>query len=435
MTSADAPSAPAPLRIALYHDLPSGGAKRTLMEAARRLSSRHHVDVFTLSCADHHFADLRPWVARYDVAPFSPLPLLRSPFGRVNQLMRRADLARLDRVAARVARRIDDGGYDVALVHPCRYEQAPSVLRHLRSTPSVYYCHEPLRLVYEPMPARPYDEHSSGRRRLLNAIDPFPAVYRRALRATDRRNTRGAGTVLVNSRFTAEAVARVYGIASTVSYHGVDTDHFRPTGEPRQQFVLSVGSLTPLKGFDFLIDALATLPPSARPPLVVASNFQNPLEREFLRVRAARARVDLTLHANVCESDLVRFYNQARAVLYAPVREPFGLVPLEAMACGTPVVAVADGGIPETVIDGRTGVLASRDPAGFGAAVARMLTDHTAAGRVGHQGREHVLQHWTWDRAITDLEGVLVAVVNRRRRRTIASVFAQRLAGVAWPRA
>jgi glycosyltransferase involved in cell wall biosynthesis len=397
------------LRIAVYHDLPSGGAKRTLEELIRRLSTRHEVDVYTLSAADHTFADVRPWASRHHIIPFDPLPLLESPFGRLNQVVRCLDLARLGRPAREAARRIDAGGYDVAFVHPCRFEQSPSVLRHLRRTPSVYYCQEALRSMYEVMPSRPYDDEAIGRRRLLNRVDPLPGMYRSRVKAVDRANLRSAGTVLVNSRFMAGTIRRLYGREAHVSYLGVDTGHFKPLGLDRRPFVLSVGSLTPLKGFDFLIEALARCAPDQRPRLVIVSNFANAPERAFLTDLARARGVDLELIGHASEDDLVRLYNEARAVVYAPVREPFGLVPLEAMACGTPIVAVDEGGIPESVIDGRTGLLTDRDPGRFAAAIERLLADSGFAAQCGADGRAHVSNAWTWERAAVRLEAHLAA--------------------------
>jgi len=221
--------------------------------------------------------------------------------------------------------------------------------------------------------------------------------------------------VLVNSRFMAGTIREIYGVNAHVSYLGVDTEHFRPLGLERRRFVLSVGSLTPLKGFDFLVEALGCCPPDRRLPLIIVSNFSNPPEREYLEQMARERQVELQLVGHTSEDDLVRLYNEASAVAYAPVREPFGLVPLEAMACGTPIVAVAEGGIPESVIDGRTGLLTSRDPAGFAAALERLVADPAFAGRCGEQGREHVLREWTWDRATSRLEGHLAGATGSAR--------------------
>lgn len=395
------------MRIALFHNLLSGGAKRTLMELTRRLALRHHVDAFALSCSEHEFADIRPFVSAHVEFAFDPLPLLQSPFGRLNQAIRYADLVRLDRLTRQIAAAIDRGGYDVVFVHPCRFEQSSSVLKHLRRTPSAYYCHEPRRVLYEDTPARPYDDDASGRRRALNRLDPLPAMYRGALRRIERHNTRCADTVLVNSRFMTGTIRNVFQLQAEVAYPGVDVDEFSPGEVARRDFVLSVGSLTPLKGFDFLIRAMAEYEGERRPTLLVASNFQNPPERAYLEQLAASLGVDLELRGNVTDDDLVGLYRQARVVACAPIREPFGLTPIEAMACATPVVAVAEGGLAETVVDGRTGALVPRDPKAFAAAVRRLVEDPALAQRWGENGRSNVVANWSWESVVTPVEGLL----------------------------
>lgn len=400
------------MRIAVYHNLPSGGAKRTLNESARRLATHHHLDVFTLSCANHDFADLRPHVASYKVFDFHPLPLLSSPLGRLNQAIRLADLLRLRSLSRAIARKIDQGDYDVLLAHPCQFETSPTILRYLQSLPSVYYCHEPLRLLYEAMPGRPYDDNSSSWRWVLNRVDPLPALYYSVLKRTDQRNTRSARTVLVNSKFMRHAVRRIYQVDAQVSYHGLDTQLFRPLPVEKRHMLLSVGSLTPLKGFDFLIRSVARIPPDQRPTLVIASNFQNPPERDYLEQLANDLDVDLTLLANVSDERLVQLYNQTKVTVYAPIGEPFGLVPLESMACGTPVIGVAEGGVRETIRHGETGLLTDRQPKQFADAILELLTNPLLAEELGKRGPGYVRDHWNWDDAVARLESHLKAAAD-----------------------
>jgi len=397
------------LRIAIYHNLPSGGAKRTVLEQVKRLSIRHEVDVFSLSSANHEFADLRPYIKNHTVLEFRPLKLLQSPWGRVNQAIRWLDLSRLNRRTQHLSQIILKNGYDVLLAHPCQFENNPSVLQHVTAIRTVYYCHEPLRLIYEKMPARPYDQAELRQRQLLNRIDPLPSLYKAKLQRQDRDNIRMAARVLVNSNFIRQSVKQIYGIDAHVSYHGVDGSFFQPRHIEKLNILLSVGSLTPLKGFDFLIQAMGCLPTSGRPTLVIASNFQNPPEREYLIDLAGKSGVDVELEGNVSDVRLVELYSQAKITVYAPLAEPFGLVPLESMACATPVVAVDEGGIRETVLHNQTGVLVQRAPELFAGAITQLLTDTNLAREIGVNGREHVLNHWSWERAMDTLERYLVA--------------------------
>lgn len=88
----------------------------------------------------------------------------------------------------------------------------------------------------------------------------------------------------------------------------------------------------------------------------------------------------------------------------APVREPFGLVPLEAMACSTPVVAIEVGGIQESVVHKQTGLLTDRNPERFSSATEYLLNNPSVGREYGHNGREHVLRHWNWVQATNQLE-------------------------------
>lgn len=396
------------MRIAIFHNMPSGGAKRTIQEQVLRLRHKHQIDVYSLSTANHDFADLRPSVTHHQVYEFKPMLLFSSPFGRLNNLIRLADLMRLRKLYRMIAKQIRQGDYDAVLIHPCQFEIAPSVLRFERSMPKVYYCHEPPRIPYEPMPKRPYDQDELTRRVILNKVDPFLMIYKEYLRRNDKANTRGAVKILVNSKYTQAAVRRIYNLDASLCYHGVNADLFRPLGLEKRNIVLSVGSLTPLKGFDFLIQAMAELPEAGRPRLVIASNFQNPPERSYLEGLAKDLHVDLELLNNVSDRQLVELYNQAKMVLYSPVREPFGLVPLEAMACGTPVVGVREGGVLETVLNGETGFLVDREARLFADAVLCLLADPELGRSLGQKGRVHVSKEWTWDVAISRLEGYLL---------------------------
>jgi glycosyltransferase involved in cell wall biosynthesis len=144
---------------------------------------------------------------------------------------------------------------------------------------------------------------------------------------------------------------------------------------------------------------------------VIASNFQNAPERDYINTLAHDLDVEVRLLENITDDRLVELYNQAKLTVYAPVREPLGLVPLESMACGTPVVAVREGGMLETMVHERTGLLVEREPDKFASAVVSLLTHPQLADEYGNMGRQHVLDHWTWDQAATTLENYFVSVV------------------------
>ena len=257
------------------------------------------------------------------------------------------------------------------------------------------------------MPFRPYDRSDSLYRRIINKIDPFPAFFCEILKRGDRQNIQQADVILVNSLFTYNLVQTIYGIEAKVSYQGVNTALFRPLNLQRSKMVVSVGSLTPLKGFDFLIRSLAHIPVHQRPRLVIVSNFEIREEREYLQGLAKEQEVEVEFLGKVSDKELVKYYNQAAFTVYAPIREPFGLVAIESMACGTPIVAVDEGGIQETVVHDEAGLLVERDEEKFAHAITSLLQNPELGSAYGINGRVEVEQKWTWDRAVDRIESAL----------------------------
>jgi glycosyltransferase involved in cell wall biosynthesis len=400
------------MKIAVYHNLPSGGGKRALFEITRRLAARHEIDVFTLSTANHDFCDLRPHCQQHLVSPFQPLPLARRPIGRLNQGIRSADLLRLERVQRQIAVQIDAGGYDVVFVHNCQFSQSPGLLKFLR-TPSVYYCQEPPRQLYEPPAERSYNRFSQAQR-LGNLFDPFPGLYRRTLRRLDRDNVQAAGVVLVNSDYSRETLYRTYGIFAYVGRLGVDMERFRPLSLTREQRIVSVGALLPKKSFDLVIQSLGLIEVARRPALTIVSNYVDPAEYGYLKELASGLAVQVEFRAGVSDDELVKIYNRSLLMAYAPIMEPFGFVPLESMACGTPVVGVREAGVRETVRHEETGLLVERDPKHFAAAIAGLADDYDRGRRWGRQGRAYVQAEWSWDRSTRDLEDHLSQAQGQR---------------------
>jgi glycosyltransferase involved in cell wall biosynthesis len=405
------------LRIAVYHNLHSGGAKRVTAEHVQRLARCHAVTLFAPSTADKRFATENQTVGEVPTVrlEFQPLRELRSPLGRLNQVIRLFNARRMDQLAQKFAARIDQGGFDVVLVHPCQMTQAPQLLRHLR-TPSLYYVHELPRRLYEELPARPYYA-ASGLQAQLDRWDPLIRLNADTLRRLDVHCARRATQLVSNSRYIEHQAETVYTRPVAVCPPAVSESFLldRRPGETRQRRqVLSVGALAPHKGFDFIIQALATLPAAERPPLLIISNYQEPQERNYLQTLAAALDVSLEMRTGVSERDLRAGYAAAACVAYAPWREPFGLVALEAMAAGAALAGVAEGGLLETVINGVTGVLTPREPIAFGRAILELLTEPERAQALSQAARQHVVNHFTWDQHMGRLETLLQQTASRQ---------------------
>jgi glycosyltransferase involved in cell wall biosynthesis len=181
--------------------------------------------------------------------------------------------------------------------------------------------------------------------------------------------------------------------------------------------VLQLGRIVPRKGIDVAIAAVARLVHAHGIParlVVVGGESDDPdPERtpEIGRLAGiARAEnvADRVAFVGRRPRDRLRFYyNAADAFVTTPWYEPFGMTPLEAMACGTPVIGTAVGGIKHTVADGATGFLVPpRDPDAVADRLARLFRDEALRRRMRAQAIRRVHRHFTWERVVQALEAL-----------------------------
>jgi glycosyltransferase involved in cell wall biosynthesis len=368
------------VKFVVYHDLPrAGGAPTVLAEVVKHLP-QHEWSLYTPATADGE--DLIGLDALFASCITRPLPGGQGVIAQYRRMLT------LSHSGKRLAREIDTGRPDAVLVFPSVLVQAPEILPHLRS-PNVYYAPEPLRAAY--------DEKHTLRARL--------SPYTRSRRRQDHRNIHAAGTVMTHSHYTAARLREVYGIEARIVHLGVDADRLRPADATRRREVLSVGALHPVKGHEFVIDAVATLE-GLRPTVTVIGDRGEDGPR--LEARARRLGVDLEILRAIPFETVVQRYQRAAVVACAAHGEPFGLSPLEAMATATPVVAVDEGGYRETVRDGVDGLRTPRDVEAFAAALARVIDDPQLSARLGAAGRLAAETHWSWARTAEGVERLLI---------------------------
>jgi glycosyltransferase involved in cell wall biosynthesis len=192
---------------------------------------------------------------------------------------------------------------------------------------------------------------------------------------------------------------------------GVDTSLFTPIGPVAERSaahrIVSVGRLVPRKGFDDLITALALVPDAE---LVIAGGppdlRTDPEASRLLACATACGVADrVRLIGQVARTDMPALLRSADVVACVPWYEPFGIVPLEAMACGVPVVASAVGGLTDTVVHGVTGVLTPpRDPRALGRVLRKLLADRSRGMAYGMAGQDRVDARYTWDEVAAQTE-------------------------------
>lgn len=397
------------MRIAVWHNLPSGGGKRALHQHVRGLVERgHEVEAWTLSDSDRGYLPLSDLVEEHIVNYDAPRSgrLVRALSGALASFRDEVLLMRAyDEACARSAREIEARDFDLLFANSAAPFFMPYVPRHVRRLPKVLYLQEPCRPLYEADPVLPW---VGGVGAAAGSVRAFAYDWMRlpVLRAQARRewlNAQACDEILVNSFYSRESVARAYGRDARVCYLGIDAEQFRPLGYERENFVVSVGAFNRLKGVDTVVESLARLP-APRPALVWVANFDDDEYRRRMLKLAEERGVELRLKSRVTDAELLDVLNRAAAFVYAPRLEPFGYAPLEANACGTPVVAVAEGGVREVVREGVNGLLVDRDPEQMAAAIGRLLGDREFARRMCDTAVEYVRSNWSLGLSIDRLE-------------------------------
>jgi alpha-maltose-1-phosphate synthase len=246
----------------------------------------------------------------------------------------------------------------------------------------------------------------------------------------ERTAYRNADGVIAVSEAMKADVQELYGVEPErvrVIHNGIDPDEYRPTADPAAlrrlgvdpevPIVLFVGRITRQKGILHLVRAIRHLDAGVQVVLCAGAPDTPEIAAEMAALvdeakRHAGARV-LWIPEMLPKRDVITLYSHAAVFVCPSVYEPFGIINLEAMACETPVVASAVGGIPEIVVPGETGLLVPIDAEGNGsaeprepeafstalaAAINELVRDPERCARMGGAARERVLAHFSWRR-------------------------------------
>jgi len=226
--------------------------------------------------------------------------------------------------------------------------------------------------------------------------------------------------VFTSSEVSARQIVRDYGVRPERIRNvrnGLDTDLFSPDAGTRknENEILCVGRSTdPNKGIATLIRALGHLPKHVTLTLVDDDSPDNQVRR-WADEAGVRDRLQLT--GRVASNDLVNLYRRAAVVVVPSRYEGFGLPAVEAMACGTPVVAARSGALPEVLEMTGGGILAERDnPSSIAGAIQELLGNAEIRSLMAKRGRERVVETFSWPHVAAATAAVYAEIVARGGR-------------------
>jgi glycosyltransferase involved in cell wall biosynthesis len=387
------------MRLALFHNLPSGGAKRATFEWINELKGMHEIDLYIFDKQVELTWNLKPIVKNIFIASDTKKINLNNSNKLINLI---STIYR----SKKLAKKIDNRKYDLVLCMQCKVTNSPYLLRFLKSK-SVYICHEPLSRVLEPHYPKKYSN---------SFFNFFRKLGLRFFIQIDRDNAVSADSILTTSYYSRERLYLCYGVYAKVIYPGVDTTFFKKQKKGiRKHCVLSVGSLFPSKGHDFVINSLSVIDKKIRPNLLIiygANKWSNKYKNE-LKALAQKQKVKTTFLGAINDDLLLKAYNSSFLTLCGNHLEPLGLVSLESMACGTPVIAVNEAGLRETIVNLENGILTDRNPLDFSEAIVRLILNKQTWLKMSNKAVKYTSENWSWKISSSNLNQYLKNLIKK----------------------
>jgi glycosyltransferase involved in cell wall biosynthesis len=347
------------MKIAFFHELtPLSGARKVVDEYGKIIGKENQVDLYYVDDKE----DLQT-AKIFNKVHFFKFTISKSRIYRDS-----VELFRLFLLHKKIAKIIKKNNYDFVFISPSKFTQAPFLLGLVSD--AVYFCQEPLRIVYDPLMRIPANINLPKK--------GYEYLNRRVRKVIDANNLHDAKLVLCNSEFSRNNIYKAYGTNAKVCYLGVDTQKYSPKNVKKIYDLLFIGDKSSIEGNDLLSETLKTFK-------------KKPLVKYISRDSVGQG---------ITEEDLVKELNKSKIVLALSKNEPFGLIPIEAMACGVPVIAVSEGGLKESVIDGVTGYLIKRDKSELKEKIDLLLKNDSLRNKLGKNSRERVLSKFTWDESV-----------------------------------
>jgi glycosyltransferase involved in cell wall biosynthesis len=372
------------LNVALVHDWLTGmrGGEKVLEALCERYPE---ADILTLF---HVPGSVSPAIERHRIITSSlqKLPFARSRYRALLPLYPAA------------IEQFDLDAYDLVISSShcaAKAVVAPGRARH------ICYCHSPMRYAWDQ-----FDAYFGPERVGAFASRWLYAPMLRRLARWDAATAPRVGRFVANSRHVAGRIRRYYNREATIVYPPVDTTFYHPDTTPPGHHFLIVSALVPYKRIDVAIDACRRAGATLR--IVGDGPDRARLERQANGSSTARGASPVEFVGRATDEEIRDEYRRALAVLM-PGEEDFGIVPVEAQACGRPVVALARGGALETVIPGETGILFDElTPASLTPALEQAAATRFDAGRL----RAHA-QRFSRDRHVEGMRAVVEDTLDR----------------------
>ncbi len=400
------------MKIAVWHNLPSGGGKRALYNHVKVLKERgHYLEAWTTDLK-MNYMPLADLIAEHQVPVRSKIEdtyKIKSPIHKNNR-----KIQILKEQSALCAEEIEKAGFDVILANSCVYSYI-SYISLFTSIPAAIYLGEPFRLLYEAFPVNVWQAPSFPFKigNLNKFRRDFELTYARRVQVREEIKAALAyKTILVNSLFSKESILRAYGIEPKVCYLGIDDNNFKLTNTVKEPYVVGLGKISDSKSVDKAIIAVSNIKKDRRPVIKWISNGYDESYLDYIKSLSNKLDVIFTPLIDIGDEELNAILGKAAVMIYTPKLEPFGLAPLEANMCGTYVLAVAEGGIRESIEHNVNGTLFTAfDAQKIAGEMEKFIIDLDFAQKKGLAARIHTEQKWSYKSMGDNIEYELSAII------------------------
>ncbi|HBD01995.1 MAG: glycosyltransferase [Microgenomates group bacterium GW2011_GWC1_46_16] len=352
-------------KIAIFQNLPTGGGNTIYEEIKRYLDSKYKVQVFSDNISNNDVSLINILIYSFKNFFF--------PKKRI-----------IDEI----------NSSDIFIGFHSWITKSPIYMRGIR-IPKIYFCNETMREFYE----YSHKKIQTPKEKIINFI-------RLPLKYFNYINTRSSDIIISDSKKTNINISKAYGVTSKIIYPGVNIPIYRSRSIRKKNQIISVGAINRLKGFEVIVKSTGMIPKNRRPKLLIVGNGSNISYEKYLIKLAMELSVDLSIKVNISNKQLNQHYSESQLFVYTPIEEPFGMVVLEAMSYGLPIVASNTGGYTE-ILDKKTGILVeARDPKLISVAIKTILGNKSLYNTYAKHVKQ-VAKRFSYNRVLQQLDNII----------------------------
>lgn len=362
-------------KIAIVHNLPTGGGLRMLNQIINRYKSRCEIDLFSISNTFH------PKITGVNNIQIKVIPW--KGFILYNLWL----IFVLPHIHKNISKKYKWLKYDFVFASHDYFTKSSYIFRYINNR-IIYLCQEPQREYYEP-----WKIHAPFIK------DKIANIFRYPIKHIDKTNVKFVSRIICNSKYSSKIIRNIYNLKSEIVYPGVDEKIFSPSNKKKENILLCIGSISRVKGQDFLINSLKSILDKNK-LLLIGNGRREDVNYVKKIMRKANTKNVQILH-NVSDKKLIDCYRKAKVTCITAHNEPFGLSSIESQACGTPVVSVSEGGPNESIINGKTGYISRRNEREY---LLKTINAINNIDKMKNKCVKNIKDNWTWNKTLKPLD-------------------------------